>query len=194
MKESDIIEKLEEGPENKELYASFLFIAIQYTIGTNKWKKMIQLVNATRPTNFHTEELYKQAIMELKCWTTSDEAFALAVTKNNLEVWIARLEDKKDRSIQPLFTRVHSRKGRNKSKKHRWSDEGIHYYNERFAQIEKAEEEHKEFYFDLIQSLQEPLPKQKKKQFLVKKNKRKANTTLPTMGGILQKAKKVTAV
>ena len=132
--------------------------------------------------------------MNLKCWTASDKAFALAVTKNNLKVWIGRLENRKDRSIQPLFTRIHGRKGRNRSKNHCWSNEGINYYNERFHEIEKAEKEHKEFYFNLIQSLQKPLPKPKKKPLFMQKSKQKANATLPMMGGILQKAKKVTAV
>ena len=124
----------------------------------------------------------------------SNEAFALAVTKNNLKVWIRRLENKDDCTIQPLFTRVHSGKGQNKSKKHCWSDEGIKYYNKRFYAIETAHEKQKDFNFELIQSLQEPLPEPKKKALPEKRKKQKANVTLPTMGGILQKARKAMVV
>ena len=52
LKEPNVMEKLEDGLKNKDLYASFLFIAIQYTIGTSKWKQMIQQVNKTRVTDF----------------------------------------------------------------------------------------------------------------------------------------------
>ena len=86
LKEPNLIEKLEEGPKQKDLYESFLFNVIQHTVGSVAWKQMIQLLNTTHWTNFQTEEEYKEAILSLKCWTASDEAFALAVTKNNLEV------------------------------------------------------------------------------------------------------------
>ena len=125
-----------------------------------------------------------------RSWTVSDEAFALTLFKNNLEVWKEEItkrssiltyneEDITQNQIskpKPLFTRSRrppkhysdtedddtTNQTSSTKSQHSWSQQGIKYYNDMIDHVQRDRLEHPNFDTDLIETFSEKRSRKRK--------------------------------
>jgi len=137
-----------------DTYEEFLKLTLKYIMLVKKWKKMIKEINRmfTMGAMEHTEE-FKANLLAKKCWTDSDEAFAITILANNLEVWIEKLGNQTTRLACTRFTKVVISAGHKKRSTHKWTNEGIRYYNKMLEKIIEDRANKTEFDLAFLQSL-----------------------------------------
>ena len=73
-------------------------------MGTSKWKTMKEKTTTIMDSReeFDTEQKFHDALLSNKCWTDSDEAFAITILANNLDIWIQKHKQKTQQSPNTL--------------------------------------------------------------------------------------------
>ena len=84
--------KLENGRDNQEIYADFLRISLKQVTGAKKWASMVKSITMLMDEVDAVDSnmnLISQKLLELKCWTHSDEALLMTLVANNVKVWVS---------------------------------------------------------------------------------------------------------
>ena len=95
------MKKLEKGrDDDSNIYQDFLQITLGYIVGTSKWKTMKEKTTTIMDSReeFDTEQKFHDALLSNKCWTDSDEAFAITILANNLDIWIKKHKQKTEQA------------------------------------------------------------------------------------------------
>ena len=158
--------KLENGRDNQEMYVDFLRISLKQVTGAKKWASMVKsitmLMDEVNAVDGNVN-LISQKILDLKCWTHSDEALLVTLVANNIKVWVSRYQRQSRGSTSTRFTKIVVSAERNKTKTSReWSMEGIAYYNARIKDIKEKIEEDTSFDVEFLKSLRVDSPNSQK--------------------------------
>ena len=166
MLDGNILEKMENGrSQHCAVYKTFLFLTLRYITGFKKWQRMSErvtcLIEEMEDRDGDVEDI-KHEILGTKCWTDSDEAFAVTLLANNLKFWIARHnnEDGQVEKACQKFTNV-TKSGTSGQPKTAcgWSPQGVMYYNNRIMTIQSKRKMDDRFDVDLIQSTRVQRPR-----------------------------------
>ena len=126
---------------------------MKYIVGVSIWQDMIQEVNRLhKGTSDQNTKEFKKILLKTKCWTDSDEAFAITLLVNNLEVWREKHKDPLHRTAKTRFTKTDPNNVKKRTT-HTWTNEGVQYYNDTLQRIINLWKESVEFDVSLLKSL-----------------------------------------
>ena len=168
--DSNIITKLENGRDNEDTYATFLQITMKNLTGLKKWSEMVKTITKLMDDVEAIDgdiDTCTNEILELKCWTHSDEAFLITVIANNIDVWVCDLKRQPRGMTTTKFTKVTvALEGNKKKTRKEWSMEGIANYNARIKTIREKFYKDSSFYVKFLKSLRDENPKQKRRKIV----------------------------
>ena len=127
---------------------------MKYIVGVRKWKRICkdiqQLFNQGLKEDTND---FKKKMLSMKSWTDSDEAFAVTILANNIDIWKAKINMSEEETAKPRCTKVITTNSSRKRKCHKWTNEGIDYYNKRLKVIMEQRKSGDDFDFKFLKSM-----------------------------------------